>query len=282
METNVIGLIKSILNTLPNAEKKIAEVILKNPEAVVDLSAKELGEKAGTSAPSVIRLCKRLDIEGYSQLKMMISTELSHSNSGYSDISEGETFYEIKDKLMGNAYQGLLDTFLLIKEEQIKQAVEMIEEADIVFVYGVGASFLVAQNFVQKWRRIGKNCYIGSDLHLFITTMTAMEGKKAFIGISNSGETTSVIKLMKIANDIGCKTVSITQFGKNSVSNHASLSLNHVRSNEKHIRSSATSSLHVQFYVVDILFNYFVAQNYKDVYDKILFSREEISKFNVD
>lgn len=48
-----------------------------------------------------------------------------------------------------------LDTSSLINEDNLMKAVELIEEAEIVFVYGMGTSYLVARNYVQKWNRIG-------------------------------------------------------------------------------------------------------------------------------
>lgn len=280
-ETNILGLIKSIKDSLPKAERKIAETILESPEDTIYLSAKQLGEKSGSSAPSVVRFCRRLDVDGFTQLKLMISSELSYLNKiGYSDITENESFYEIKDKLLGNAYQSLLDTSSLVSKDLVTEAVELIERSDIIYIYGVGSSYLVAKNFAQKWSRIGKNCIVESDPHVLIAAMTGNNQKALFIGISNSGETQEVIKLMDLARRISLKTLSITQFGKNSVSDLADVSMRHVRANEQLYRSAATASLHVQFYIIDILFHSYATKNYKATINKVVQSREEIGNYN--
>lgn len=41
----MIGFIKSIIESLPTAEKEIAEYIINEPEGIIYLSAKELGER---------------------------------------------------------------------------------------------------------------------------------------------------------------------------------------------------------------------------------------------
>lgn len=280
-ETNIIGLIKSIKESLPKAEKKIAQAIIDAPEDTIYLSAKQLGEKAGASAPTVVRFCRRLDIDGFTQLKLMISSELSKlTDSGYSDISEDENFYEIKEKLLGNAHQSLVDTTSLIKEEEVNASIQQIEEADVIYVYGVGSSHLVAENFAQKWRRIGKIAIVEKDAHVMITLITGNQQKALFVGISNSGETKEVIKLLQLANKAGCQTMAITQFGKNSLSEEADVTIRHVRANEQLYRSAATASLHVQFYVVDILFHTYASKHYEDAIDRILLSRKAIKDYN--
>lgn len=269
------------MESLPKAEKKIAQTIIESPEDTIYLSAKQLGEKAGSSAPTVVRFCRRLGVNGFTQLKLMISSELSKlSNNGYSDITEDENFYEIKDKLLGNAYQSLVDTASLVNEGTINAAIQLIEQTDIIYIYGVGSSHLVAKNFAQKWSRIGKSCIVETDAHVLIAAMTGNHRKALFVAVSNSGETNEVINLMKLANRTGCSTLSITQFGKNSVSDLADVSIRHVRANEQLYRSSATASLHVQFYIVDILFHSYATKHYNETIDKVLLSRQEIEEYN--
>ena len=85
---------------------------------------------------------------------------------------------------------------------------------------------------------------------------------------------------MQLANKVGCQTMSITQFGKNSVSEEADVSIRHVRANEQLYRSAATASLHVQFYVVDILFHTYATKHYEVALDKILSSRKATKEYN--
>ena len=58
---NVLGLLKSMLEDLPKAEKRIAEKILKEPKEIIMMTASQLGKSADSSAATVIRLTKRLN-----------------------------------------------------------------------------------------------------------------------------------------------------------------------------------------------------------------------------
>lgn len=279
--TNIIGLIKSIEDKLPKAEARVAHYILNQPQEVLNMTAKDLGEASNSSAPTVIRLSKRLGIDSFPQMKSMLFNELANDNiEGYSDILANESLKEIKEKLLGNAYQSLSDTLPLLNQEIITKAIKAIENSEIIYIFGIGSSYLVAQNIEQKWNRIGKTCIVIPDTHSLVSTMTTSKKRGLFIGVSNSGETSEVLKLMKIAKKNHLQTMSITQFGENSVSKEAEINLQHIRVNEPAYRGAATVSLHVQFYLVDVLFYMYASKHYDEVMNYIISSREEILSYS--
>lgn len=279
--TNIIGLIKSIEENLPKAESRVANFIIKTPQEVLDMTSKELGKASKSSAATVIRLSKKLGMDSFPQMKSILYNELANDNiEGYSDIRANESLKDIKEKLLGNAYQSLSDTLPLLGKDIIESANTAIENAEIIYVFGIGSSYLVAQNLAQKWNRIGKTCIVIADTHSLVSTMTTNNKKSLFIGISNSGETSELVQLMKIARKNKLQTMSITQFGKNSVSKEAEINLQHIRVNEPAYRGAATVSLHVQFYLVDILFYAYASKHYDEVMNHIISSREEIIAYS--
>ena len=281
VNTNILGLIKSLLNELQKAELRVALFILERPRDVLNMTAQELGKVSKASAATVVRLSKRLEIDSFPQMKLMLMKELDNGViKGYSDISANEPLVDIKNKLLGNAYQSLSDTASLLDNELIEEAVRAMEKAKIIYIYGVGSSHLVAENLAQKWSRIGKTCISMEDTHSLIAAMISNSEDKLFIGISNSGRTSEVVQLMKIANNNHCNTMSITQFGKNPVMDVATINLQHVRVNEQAYRSAATASLHVQFYLIDVLFHAYASKNFETIIDHVVASREEISMYS--
>lgn len=275
--------IESILSELPQSEQKIAEIILAEPEAVIEMTANQLAKASGTSPASVIRFCKSISIPSFTELKLKLSAELTSTTyTSYSDIVPGEPIKEIKNKLLGNAYQSMKETANLLDERELKKINKAIETAGIVYVYGVGASYLVAENIAQKWNRIGKSTVCVSDPHLFLSILVAAPADAVFIGISNSGETKEVMRLMEVAQGSGLTTVAISQFGSNSLSSLADISIQTVRSNEAEVRSAATSSLLAQFMAIDILFYAYVTENYDENIQRIRLSRKAVDKYKKD
>ena len=278
---NILGLLKSMLNELPKAEKRIAEKILEEPEEVVHMTASELGKFAEASAATVIRLSKRLKIASFTELKIFISREIeSESREVYSDIDADESAQSIMDKLHWNSSLAMKDTVSMLEEDELLKAVNIIHDASVIYTFGIGASGLVAENISQKWSRIGKTCIHINDAHVLLAALVGSEKDAVFIGISNSGETHEVVKLEELSRKHGHQTISITRFGTNALSKNADVALQHVRANEIEIRSAATSSLHAQFLVVDILFYIYVSRNYDQALDKIFDSRGAVEEYN--
>lgn len=280
---NILGLLESMIDELPKAEKRIAEKILEEPEEIVHMTASQLGKSADASAATVIRLSKRLNISSFTEFKIYISKEVEQEErANYSDIDVDESISEIMNKLNWNSSLAMKDTVSMLDEESILKAVELIYDASVIYVFGIGASSLVAENIAQKWSRIGKTCVPLTDAHVLLAALVGSEKDTLFIGVSNSGRTHEVLKLNEIARSEGHKTISLTRFGKNPLSKKSDVSLQHVRANEIEMRSAATSSLHAQFLVVDILFYVYASRNYNNTLDKIHDSRNAVNQYNED
>jgi len=63
-----------------NSERQIADYILKNPKKIKNLTATELGSNSYTSKATVLRLCQKLDLSGYSDLRMTLIKEISEKD----------------------------------------------------------------------------------------------------------------------------------------------------------------------------------------------------------
>lgn len=278
---NVLGLLKSMLEDLPKAEKRIAEKILKEPKEIIMMTASQLGKSADSSAATVIRLTKRLNLESFTEMKIFISSEIEDMHQEvYTDISLDESVMDIMDKIHWNSTLAMRDTISVLEEQALIEGADLIRSASVVYTFGVGASSIVAENIAQKWSRIGKTCIHIKDPHFLLASMVSSEKDTVFIGVSNSGETLEVVNLAKVAKEYGHQTMAITQFGKNALNKDADVSLQHVRANELQTRSAATSSLHAQFLVVDVLFYVYATRNYDKALDKIFNSREAVENYN--
>ncbi|MBO0476579.1 MurR/RpiR family transcriptional regulator [Vagococcus sp. DIV0080] len=272
--------VRSIFEDLTRSERKIAQYVLDKPEEVIKMTASQLAEASGTSPASVIRFCKSIGIPSFPELKLELSAERdSPVTQEYSDIASDEKISDVKSKLLGNAYQAMKETVQLADEETLLKASREIANASFIYVFGIGSSYLVAENVSQKWNRIGKVCICMPDVHQLIASLTSAPADALFIGISNSGETAEVLSLNTIAQNRGLKTISITEFSMNSLSKKTDVNLNTVRSKEVALRSAATSSLMSQFMLVDLLFYTYVLEDYDKHMAYILNSRELVDDY---
>ncbi len=116
--------------------------------------------------------------------------------------------------------------------------------------------------------------------HILLATALAASSKNTvFFCISNSGETEEVLQLVDIAKAYGIKTIGLSRFGNNGLTNKVDMSLHHVRAPEAKFRSAATSSLFAQFLTIDIIFYAYASKYYDENINEIERSRESVLRF---
>ena len=275
----VISHIKSMMEEYSSAEKKLADYIINNVEKIPTMTANELAESAGLSAPTVVLFSKKIGYQSLTDFKINISTELQTGiDEGFSDIQPNESFYSIKNKLGNNAQVAIRETVDVLKEEKIQEVVQSLEGAETVFLYGVGASSLVVEDIVQKWSRVGKPIIFEKDIHVLLPQLVSNETKKVLWLISNSGNTADVVAVGEIAKDLGIPVIALTQFGTNHLSRIADVVIQTSRPKEITNRSAATNSLLAQFVTIDIIFYLYMAKN-EQLSEKVGKTRQAIKGY---
>ena len=68
----IITRLEQILGDLSPSEKKVAQYILDNPKETIKLSVQEIAEASMSSSAAVVRLCKHIDVKGFTELKNML------------------------------------------------------------------------------------------------------------------------------------------------------------------------------------------------------------------
>ncbi len=74
---NLLEQIQNRLEDLNKAERKVAEVILLNPQQATRYSIAALAQAASVSEPTVNRFCRSFDVSGYPELKLQLAQSLA-------------------------------------------------------------------------------------------------------------------------------------------------------------------------------------------------------------
>lgn len=281
MTINIKRRIESVYEELTKSEKKIADFVLVKPLDVTTMTATDLATETKVSPATVIRFCKSIGIDSFTQLKLTLASGSTEAETvDNSDIEAHESVDSIKEKLLYNAYQSMLDTTKYLDNHEIEKAVKSLEVAPIIYAFGIGASWLVAENFMQKFNRVGQSVIAISDIHIMLATLVSAPKNAVLLLVSNSGNTKEINNLVEVAKEHQVKTIGITQFGNNFLSKHSDIVLHTVKPKEAEFRSAATSSLHAQFIAVDTLFFTYATENYEKIKSIIEETRLEVRKYN--
>ncbi|MEN2768664.1 MurR/RpiR family transcriptional regulator [Ornithinibacillus xuwenensis] len=275
--TGGLTMLAEMLPTLPPSEKKIATYILEHPEEAIKLTALELGKRSDTSGAAVIRLCKSLDLKGFQDLKFRIAGDLQKTtDEGFRDIKPNEPLQAIIEKMTNNSIQTIRETSELLNIDELEKAVQLLLHAKKIHFIGVGASGIIAQDAQQKFLRINKTVYAFSDIHMAATLVANGDEDDVVVGISFSGETQEVAKVLELAKQNNMKTISLTKYGSSKVTEHADIRLYTSATKEPTFRSGATSSRIGQLQVIDILFMRVATLRYDETVQYIDITRDAI------
>ncbi|WP_194273341.1 MurR/RpiR family transcriptional regulator [Priestia megaterium] len=148
-------------NNLTSTENVIASFILEYPRIVVNISLEELSEECHVSQASIIRLCKKLGVKGFSDFKVKLASELtSFALDGQMPsvdlpIPAEATTEEIADTFYRLSLQALEYEYKALNISDIKMAAQLINKADITYIYGRGESLIIAEDLHYKMIRLG-------------------------------------------------------------------------------------------------------------------------------
>jgi DNA-binding MurR/RpiR family transcriptional regulator len=271
-------ILKEMINSLPPSEKKIAQYILDHPEDAILQTALMLGEKSNTSSAAVIRLCKSLGLSGFQELKIRVAGDLqAEENTEYRDIEPNEGFKDIMNKVTSNTIQTLRETMDIMSEKNLEAAVSALSKARSILFVGVGASFIAANDAQQKFLRINKNVYAFSDVHMAATSIANKGEEDVVVGISFSGNTQEIARMLELAKQKNCTTISITKYGNSLVSKWTDILLHTSAAKEATFRSGATSSRIAQLHIIDILLMCLASMEYEETIEHLDETRKAVN-----
>lgn len=248
-------IIKQNLNNFTDGERKIADYILENKDDVINFSAQELADRVDGSAAGVVRFSKKLGFKGFTNLKVELAKDNEEFNNDFNEIIREDDDIKVMVKKAITANITTLEkTSRLINFDSLSEAIEILKNSKKKYIYGIGASGLVALDFQYKLLRIKKEAIYNLDSHIQLATASIIDKEDVAIGISYSGETREVTLAIDEAKRIGAKTIAITKMGRNNkLSNSADISL-YIPNEEKEMRLGAISSRISALTLIDLLY----------------------------
>lgn len=257
--STLVASIAAMRSGLRPAEQRVADAVLADPAMVAREPISALATRCGVSAPTVVRFSKRVGYSGYPQLRVALAMAagMEEGRTGRSItagmLTEGDSLVDVASKVANANARSIEDTVAALDMRALETAVDLFGAAGNIEVMGIGSSHLSGADLAQKLRRFGKNIWVHADRHNAVTAV-ALRGKgDVVVGFSDSGVTTDVMDVLKLARDNGAKVVAITGNGTSPVAKLADVLLTY-RSTEPTYRLGAMASRIAQLAVVDCIF----------------------------
>ena len=267
------------------SERKIANFFLEKPQLAIDATAGKIGKLTSTSSSAVVRFAKKLGYSGFPAMKLdiAVTTTNNQNNSDLTEIEAEESITTILEKTSAR-FKTIPDVITAQNETaDFSNAIKLIENARHIFVYGVTASALAAQDIQQKFTRVGLDVIYHADFHQMMTTMQATATNQDLaIVISESGYTFETLKFKKISLDLELKVIVLTNEIESEIFRGCDVTLTTTSQQFDKVRFASTTGLLSQLYVVDILFYTYISKHYEESQQKVEETRSRISKIYDD
>ena len=208
---NVLEVVRTLMPDLRKSDRKVAEIVLRDPQRVMNATVAETADMAGVSQPTVIRFSTAIGCDGYQDLKIRLAQSLALGTPAtQSAIDDTDTPEEVAAKIFDYTITSLDWARHALDMEQMNAAVELILKASQLEVFGFGASAIVAQDLQQKFPLFGIPCNATFDSHQQLMAASMMRPGSVAIAISNTGGTLSIVELARLAREQGAKVIAIT------------------------------------------------------------------------
>ena len=261
--------IKNQYQSLTQTEQTVADYILCNSHEVIHMPIDTFAANARVAKSAIIRCCKSLGYDGYADMKIALAMEVSKNKKlNYNPYIDGtDDAGAILDKVFTANVKTLHDTAEKINREVLKQTVDLLAGANVIYIYAIGTSAGLAGEFQYRLMQIGKTAICVNDVpSMKVSSLNIKEGDVA-VGISHTGRTIATIEALQLAKAGGAKTICITSYSGSEITRTADLSIE-IYSDEIDYPMEAISSRIAHLSVIDTLTIALSAKNYEKAQER--------------
>ena len=136
--------ILDVYDQLSRSERKLADLLLENPDSVVLKSSTELSETSGVSRATTTRFFKRIGYTSYrAAQKIVRSGTLSNNGQSERPGPRGVSHRNLADHLQGDV-QNLVRSIEAVRPDELSNAARYLARAQKIWVVGFGENYPLA------------------------------------------------------------------------------------------------------------------------------------------
>ncbi|MEQ6354472.1 MurR/RpiR family transcriptional regulator [Lysinibacillus sp. M3] len=196
-------------------ETSVYNYICQNGEKVIYMRIRELADETHVSTSTILRFCRKVNCEGFSEFKVKLKWHLEKNNAIQLKGSGHSVMEFFERTLTGNL------------EENIKEAARVVSESDNVIFIGIGGSGILAEYGARYFSSLGKFSVYIKDPFFRIQA----NSNSVTIALSVRGENDFTVTHINQLKQEGSKIISIT--------------------NSKHSTIAKISDINIPYYVTE-------------------------------
>jgi RpiR family carbohydrate utilization transcriptional regulator len=253
-QTGTLIRLRGLYPSLKTALRKVADVILKQPEMAIYASVNEVAAAAAVSEATVMRFCRILGFKGFQDFKIALAREMVIPSARYHEVvSGGEDDAAVVRGVFKTNESALQDTLEILEIGAIQEAARLLLAAREIVVVGVSGSGPAVAYTSNRLLLLGLKACSYLDFYLMLMAASLLTPEDVVLAISNLGTTREVLETVGIAREKGAKVICITNNSLSPLARASSPALI-TASREMTMPEEAIASLVCQISVLDALF----------------------------
>ena len=129
-----------IINNLTQSEITVLKYIDLHQEEIIEMSIQECAIKSFTSTATILRVCKKLNLSGFSELKFILKQNLS-KNKNYQKSIKSD--YDINNEL----YKKIENMAQIINLKSLNEVVKLLMSDKKIYLFASGITGVVMEYF---------------------------------------------------------------------------------------------------------------------------------------
>lgn len=234
------------LSKLTSAEKHIFYYIESNIEKAKNQSLTAMADENNVSTTTIVRMCNKLELSGFSELKYILK-DLDSSNNPHID--------NYIDSLKSSVNL----TLDKLSMKNIESLVTMIDKAKKVIIVSVGLSKPMGEYFSKLLMQANKSSFYIYESHIIDLLDKSSTHDDLIIFISNSGETHTLTTVAEKLNYKHFKTAAIVNNPTSKLSTLVDTSVN-TYSEKNNLSGYDITPRSTITLALDVIFAYYIKQ----------------------
>lgn len=219
MPATSLSRIRAAIDDMPEALSRIGKYVLDNPDKVVRLALDDVAAFAQSGQASVIRFCRLLGYDGFTDFKLSLAADLA-GDLGRASAEGGDD-----GGLAGRVAASLDATCRGLDPARLAAVAARLRGCRRVDVFGGGISGIVASMLAYRLLRLGLAAQAYQDFLLAHEVMVGLDESCIAVAISETGVTPVTLQFQQAAKAAGAFTVALTSRAASPLARRADLVL---------------------------------------------------------
>jgi hypothetical protein len=157
-------------------DRSIADYILKRPDEATRMTIGEIARATYTSNAAIVRLCRKVGLAGFRDLKIEVTADLERRRNGLAGIDADRPFTEREScatmiAAVAQLMKESIDTcYATISPASIEAIAHDIIRAPHVIIYAIGETLLIAEQFASMLSKLSIHTIIAGQYGDYAST----------------------------------------------------------------------------------------------------------------